>query len=107
MQEITSIINDFCGTVDGFPDTDAPLADMQAKGIDRGKYDATLSIRRNLRKVVDFLRIFGDEALTPVFENMPEPSCKAVLMDAQSLYKIAKDLPIRCQLQKTNTVPPN
>lgn len=45
---------------------------MQANGIDRGKYDATLPIRRNLQKVVDFLRIFGDEPSATVFENMLE-----------------------------------
>jgi hypothetical protein len=106
MQEIVSAIKSLCDAFDRLPDTDTPLEDMQAKGIDRGKYDATLPIRRNLRKAVDFLRVFGDEASAPAFVNLPKSFAKAVLADVRSLYAIAKEIPDKCRPQMTSAVPP-
>ena len=107
MEEIGSAIKSLCDAFDRLPDTDTPLEDMQAKGIDRGKYDETVAIRRNLRKVVDFLRIFADEASASIFSNVPQSFSKAVLGDVRSLCNIVKEIPEKCQLQRTSAVPPS
>lgn len=107
MDETRSTIKNLCEVVDRFPDTDTPLAEMQLKNIERGKYDATAPIRDNLQKAVDFLRIFGDDRSAPVFETMPASFRQAVWEDVKSLYKLAKELPIKCQPQKGNVVPPH
>ncbi len=107
MDETRSTIKNLCEVVDRFPDRDTPLAEMQLRNIERGKYDATAPIRDNLQKVVDFLRIFGDDRSAPVFETMPASFRQAVWADVESLYKLAKELPIKCQPQKGNVVPPH
>lgn len=107
MEKIRSAIKDLCDAVDGLPGTNLPLEEMIAKGIDRGKYDATVPIRRNLQKAADLLRIFSQQVAVSTFEEMPQSSSNAVLLDLRKLLDITKELPIRCQLPRTSAVPPN
>src|SRR4030081_1893684 len=107
MQQVTFAVKTLCDVVNGLPETDAPLESMVASGIDRGKYDATLSIRQNLQKTVSFVRVFTNEAATAAFDEMPQPILDSILQDLRKLSEIAKELPIRCQRQTSGMVPPS
>jgi predicted nucleotide-binding protein len=89
------------------PQTNAPLESMVARGIDRGKYDATLRIRRSLQKVVSFVRPFANDAAAAAFEEIPQSISHAILQDLRKLSEIAKEMPIKCQRQTTSLVPPS
>lgn len=107
MQQVTFAVKTLCDVVNRLPQTDAPLQNMVASGIDRGKYDATLPIRQNLQKAVSFVRVFTNEAAAAAFQEMPQSISDAILQDLRELSDIAKEVPIRCQRQTTSMVPPN
>jgi TIR domain len=107
MHEITDAIKELCAAVDGFPDPNTPIVEMLANGIERGKYDKTSSIRENLGKAVDFLRVLGDEASESLFADVPGSFSNTVLEHIRELSRIAKDLPGKCQPQTTPAVPPS
>jgi predicted nucleotide-binding protein len=106
MHEIILSINNLTDAVSELPQTNAPLETMVERGIDRGKYDATVKIRENLDKVVNFLRPFASVAAEAAFAEIPQAVSDAIGHDLRKLFEIAKEVPIKCQLPKTSAVPP-
>jgi predicted nucleotide-binding protein len=107
MHEIIQSINNLTDAVDGLPETNASLETMVARGIERGKYDATLKIRENLNKVVGFVRPFASDAAAAAFTEAPQTISDAIVQDLRKLSAIAKEVPIKCQRPTTSAVPPS
>jgi hypothetical protein len=78
---------------------------MLSRGLDRGKYDATLPIREKLHKAADLLKQF--ETLTDAqWDELPQRLTRSFLEDLTELAEIARSIPVKCQLQQTAVVPP-
>lgn len=107
MHEIIDSINSLTDAVDELPDTNTPLETMVARGIDRGKYDATAKIRENLNKVVSFIRPLASDAAAAAFAEIPQAISDAIVQDLRKLSAIAEEVLTKCQLPKTAAVPPS
>jgi hypothetical protein len=103
---IQAAIRTFRNALEELPATDEPLEEMLSRGLDRGKYDATLPIRQKLRKAADLLNHF--ETLTDAqWDKLPQPLAHSLLKDLAKLAEIARSIPAKCQLQPTGVVPPS
>ena len=100
-------IREACGAIRELPDTDAPLQHMYARGIERGKYDATLPIRERLVALLDFLVPFDREETVLCSKEIPQPLIDSIINELRSVKQIAVDIPAKCQRQTTSVVPPS
>jgi len=81
------------------PRTDEPLDQMVARGIDRGKYDATLPIRQELTTVLEFLEPFEGDGGAELFAELPRLHADTIISEINGLGRIVDDIPVKCQLQ--------
>ncbi len=80
---------------------------MIDRGIERGKYDATLPIRERLAAALVFLEGFvGDDAFSTL-TTLPPSIVASIITDLQYLSRISIDILTKCQRQTTNVVPPS
>jgi L,D-transpeptidase-like protein len=100
---LESLIQQTCEAIRQLPATDSSLVEM----FERGKYDATLPIRVELGKVLNFLEPFPRGKGIETFSTMPQALSNSLAMELQALIQIAEEIPIKCQLQTTNVVPPS
>ena len=105
--DLQTAIRTLCDAIRGLPDTDEPLQQITARGIERGKYDATLPIRQELTTVRDFLEPFEQEGTAEFFAELPRLHVTVLITEIEGLRRIVDSIPVNCQLQTTNVVPPS
>lgn len=104
---VQNAIEALCSAARALPDRDAPLQQMLSLGVERGKYDATLTIRENLATAVSFLDPFRDGAWNQSLSEIPRPIADSLVNEIEMLRKIAEEIVVRCQRQTTGVVPPS
>jgi hypothetical protein len=104
---LQTAIQALCEAIRGLPETDEPLHQIAARGIERGKYDATLPIRQELTTVRDFLEPFEQKGGAEVFAELPRLHVISIVSEIEGLKRIVDSIPVNCQLQTTNVVPPS
>jgi hypothetical protein len=106
---LQAAIQALCNAIRALPRTDEPLEQMVARGIDRGKYDATLPIRQELTTVLEFLEPFEGDGGAELFAELPRLHATTIISEINALGRIVADIPVKCQLQTqtTGVVPPS
>lgn len=103
---LLAVIQEACRSIRGLPETDTPLRQLNELGIDRGKYDMTLPIRDKLVEALQFLERF-ESINSDSFPSLPESLVRPLVADIDRIKGIAEEIPIKCQRQTTNVVPPS
>jgi hypothetical protein len=104
--QLKESIQKLCNAIRSLPGTDEPLQQFDARGLDRGKYDATLPIRENLSTILDFLEPFEENEGAAQLAELPALHVNSLVKEIEGLQTIVDEIPVKCQKQTTMVVPP-
>lgn len=99
IQNISMAIRTLCSAIRSLPRADGPLNEFTARGLDRGRYDATFPIREELAKVLDFLEPFEQEKGAEHLSELPRLHGSVILSQIERVQRITQEITVKCQVQ--------
>jgi hypothetical protein len=97
--DLIAAIKTLCSAIRSLPETDEPLQNFAARGLDRGRYDATLPIREELARVLGFLEPFEQDCGAERLTELPRLHVSVLLSHLAALQRITEDIQTKCQIQ--------
>ena len=98
-EDLIAAIETLCGAIRSLPETDELLQNFTARGLDRGRYDATIPIRDELAQVLGFLEPFEQDCGAEHLAELPRLHVSVLLSHLAALQRITDEIQTKCKIQ--------